>query len=551
YRGWLVRRVCALLAAWSWKVPADSPGDLPARICSSKRLQHVPSSLPPGSRGERKEKILQILAQIQAPLCLLLLRLCHWALLKLLRCLFLSLQLHRGQLEMVLRASSTPGLPLVFLSRHKSRLDGLLLSFVLFSQGLGVPRVAVGGQPCSPGLRALLRHLGGIFLPERMEQDKELLEAVLTTYVEELLRCSQPLLLFLEEPPMSLQPSGVAEQWLALVYRAVRDGALPDALLVPVGISYDLVPGGAWQDGAQDGQPLGMGASLWAVCQALCQSHGCVRVDFAQPFSLQVQAKGQPGGAVPVLRAGGGGGLEGSCVLLGMLETKELLLVEPGSDRMAPAGCPPCCPSPGCCPRGGSHPSTSPCPADAVACSAIMAVGITSALLLHRHPQGVLLAQLLEDFAWLLEELLLRQQDVGFSGQLRALVQHSLSLLGPHLTFCHLPSRGDLLVVPKASAEARRELSQHSAAILPVFASEAVGACAIRALLLELLPFLGASPGLPSVVLSEEELCHKVLQLLQLLPPNLLGLQPCQPLDCLSQDVVDKLVLCGLLEAQE
>lgn len=36
-------------------------------------------------------------------------RLCHWALLKLLRCLFLSLQLHRGQLEMVLRASSTVG----------------------------------------------------------------------------------------------------------------------------------------------------------------------------------------------------------------------------------------------------------------------------------------------------------------------------------------------------------------------------------------------------------------------------------------------------------
>ncbi|NXF98157.1 GPAT2 acyltransferase, partial [Eubucco bourcierii] len=169
-------------------------------------------------------------------------RLCHWALLKLLRCLFLSLQLHRGQLEMVLRASSTPGLPLVFLSTHKSRLDGLLLSFLLFSQGLGVPRVAVGGQPCSPCLRALLRHLGGIFLPAGMEQDKGLLGAVLTTYVEEVLRSQQPLLIFLEEPPGSLQPSAAAQQWLALVYRAVRSGAIPDALLVPVGIAYDLVP---------------------------------------------------------------------------------------------------------------------------------------------------------------------------------------------------------------------------------------------------------------------------------------------------------------------
>lgn len=100
-------------------------------------------------------------------------RICHWALLKLLSRLFLSVQLHRGQLEMVLRAASTvgtrcsrarccavpparralspapplqPHVPLVFLSTHKSQLDGPLLSFVLFSQGLGVPRVTVGAR---------------------------------------------------------------------------------------------------------------------------------------------------------------------------------------------------------------------------------------------------------------------------------------------------------------------------------------------------------------------------------------------------------------------
>lgn len=111
-------------------------------------------------------------------------RLCNWFLLKLLNRLFLGVQLHRGQLEMVLRAARTvwsprrrrrrsrpcawpparqalsrgrlplqPDVPLVFLSTHKSQLDGLLLSFLLFSQGLGVPRVTVGGQVCSPRLR--------------------------------------------------------------------------------------------------------------------------------------------------------------------------------------------------------------------------------------------------------------------------------------------------------------------------------------------------------------------------------------------------------------
>ncbi|NWS49586.1 GPAT2 acyltransferase, partial [Probosciger aterrimus] len=194
-----------------------------------------------------KRKILELLGDIQAPLSLLLLRICHWALLKLLSRLFLSVQLHRGQLEMVLRASGTPHVPLVFLSAHKSQLDGPLLSFVLFSQGLGVPRVTVGAQGCSPRLRSLLRRLGGIFLPSGLEQtprdpEDALPGAVLAAYMEEVLRSRQPLLIFLEEPAVPLHLSASARHWLALVQGAVRAGAVPDVLLVPVGIGYDVVP---------------------------------------------------------------------------------------------------------------------------------------------------------------------------------------------------------------------------------------------------------------------------------------------------------------------
>ncbi|NXI41907.1 GPAT2 acyltransferase, partial [Galbula dea] len=215
-------------------------------------VQDVATSQSHSLRGDSrnhqwKEKILEILAETQAPLSLLLLRLCHWALLKFLNCLFLNMLVHRGQLEVVLRAASTPRVPLVFLSRHRSHLDGLLLSFLLFSQGLGVPRVTVSTQLCSPYLRALLRRLGGIFLPWKMEQtlkdwDKPILGAVLATYMEEVLRSRQPLIIFLEEPSATLHLSAPAREWLALVYRAMRDGAVPDVLLVPVGVAYDAVP---------------------------------------------------------------------------------------------------------------------------------------------------------------------------------------------------------------------------------------------------------------------------------------------------------------------
>ncbi|XP_067168504.1 glycerol-3-phosphate acyltransferase 2, mitochondrial-like [Apteryx mantelli] len=557
YRGWLVRRLCYFLAVLDWKVPADVPGDLAERICRSKRVRDAAAGRARGSRADGESllrwraKALEILAEIQAPLSLFLLRFCAWALLRLLNRLFLNVQLHRGQLEMVLRAAGTPGVPLVFLSTHKSRLDGLLLSFLLFSQGLGVPRVTVGGQTCSPRLRALLRSLGGVFLPVRTErtpsgQDEELSGAVLAAYVEEVLKSRQPLLIFLEEPfSGTLHLSAPACEWLAPVYRALRDGAVSDVLLVPVGIAYDVVPDGCREERAHGARPLGLRACLWAACRALRREFGCVRVDFAQPFSLQefaaknlvrqsragksleelllpaILGTGQVDGDKAEVWGPGAGTATGTAA--GLKAEEETVVTKLGLHSLS----------------------------DGVACSAVMAVGITSTLLLHKHREGVFLSRLMADFSWLLEEILLRHRDVGFSGQLRAVVLHSLSLLGARVALYRLSPPGDVLVLPEASAAARRELSLRGAALLPVFAGEAVGACAIRALLAEMLPFLRVPAGPCGVVLSQDELHRKILALLWLLPPNLLGLQPCQPLECYSQDVLDKLIRCGLLEAEE
>eukprot|EP00075_Anas_platyrhynchos_P010174 XP_027299427.1 glycerol-3-phosphate acyltransferase 2, mitochondrial isoform X4 [Anas platyrhynchos] len=554
YRGWLVRRLCGFLAVWDWKVPADTPRDLPERVCRSRRVRDVAARQARGSGGNSeshqgwKEKALEILAGIQAPLSLPVLRLCGWVLLRLLSRLFLSVQLHRGQLEMVLRAATTPDVPLVFLSTHKSRLDGLLLSFLFFSNGLGVPRVTVGSLNCSPGLRALLRCLGGVFLPAEMEQassgqDGGLPAAVLASYVEEVLRSRQPLLIFLEEPCAPRCLSATAQEWLAPVLRAVWDGAVPDVLVVPVGIAYDLAPDSLQGSGAHGARPLSLSTCLWAACRALRRRLGCARVDFAQPFSLQEFVTNT------LSRQGSAGKPPEELLLPTLLGTHSS---QPCSERAEPEG-----PAPGTAPgweaeakllvtRLGLHALS-----DSTACSAVTAVGIMSTLLLHKHRQGVRLSRLMSDFAWLLEETLVRQHDVGFSGQLRALVLHSLALLRARLTLYHLAPLGDVLVVPNVSVEACRELGQHSAALLPVFASEAVGACAIRALLLEMLPFLGAASCPASITLSQDELLHKTLLLLQLLPPSLLGLQPCQPLDHQSQDILDKLILCGLLEAEE
>ncbi|XP_071273880.1 glycerol-3-phosphate acyltransferase 2, mitochondrial-like isoform X9 [Agelaius tricolor] len=527
FRGWLVRRVCGFLAAWEWEIPAESPGELLERICSSRRVQDAASSPEPGSRGDEgsqrccREEIRQILGEIQAPLSPLLLRLCHWLLPKLLTRVFLSVQLHRGQLEMVLQAARTPEVPLVFLCSHQSPLDGPLLSFLLLSQGVGLPRVAVSTRT-SPRLRSLLQRLGGIFLPSGMaptwsDRDEGLPGAVLDAYVQEVLRSRQPLVLFLEEPSALLRLAEPARRWLLRLLRALRDGAVPDALLVPVGIAYDVAPGGLERAGA----PLGLGSCLRAAFRALrCQHRGCAQVDFSQPFSLREFVDNNLVG--PILTGSppeqlllptilGRGPLDVRSVgnsgpTLGTEE--EILVMALGLHALS----------------------------DSRACSAVTAVGITAALLLHRHQEVVLLPRLMLDFSELLEQLLLRGRAVSFSGQLRALLGHSLRLLQP-------------LQPPQASARAR--LGWLAGGVRHQLAGEAVGACAIRALLLEMLPILGPPSSLTRIMLSRDELLHKILELLQLLPPTLLGLQPCRPPDCHSLDILDKLILGGLLEEEE
>lgn len=54
YRGWLVRRICCVLAVGSWKVLTNTPGDLLERVCSNKRCVGTapcsPSVPPPWGR---------------------------------------------------------------------------------------------------------------------------------------------------------------------------------------------------------------------------------------------------------------------------------------------------------------------------------------------------------------------------------------------------------------------------------------------------------------------------------------------------------------------
>ncbi|XP_047299421.1 glycerol-3-phosphate acyltransferase 2, mitochondrial isoform X2 [Homo sapiens] len=548
FRGWLVRRLCYFL--WSLEQHIPPCQDVPQKIMESTGVQNLLSGRVPGGTGEGqvpdlvKKEVQRILGHIQAPPRPFLVRLFSWALLRFLNCLFLNVQLHKGQMKMVQKAAQA-GLPLVLLSTHKTLLDGILLPFMLLSQGLGVLRVAWDSRACSPALRALLRKLGGLFLPPEaslsLDSSEGLLaRAVVQAVIEQLLVSGQPLLIFLEEPPGALGPrlSALGQAWVGFVVQAVQVGIVPDALLVPVAVTYDLVPD-APCDIDHASAPLGLWTGALAVLRSLwsrwgCSHRICSRVHLAQPFSLQeyiVSARSCWGGRQtleqllqPIVL--------GQCTAVPDTEKEQEwtpitgpLLALKEEDQLLVR-------------RLSCHVLSA-----SVGSSAVMSTAIMATLLLFKHQK------LLGEFSWLTEEILLRGFDVGFSGQLRSLLQHSLSLLRAHVALLRI-RQGDLLVVPQPGP-GLTHLAQLSAELLPVFLSEAVGACAVRGLLAGRVPPQGPWELQGILLLSQNELYRQILLLMHLLPQDLLLLKPCQSSYCYCQEVLDRLIQCGLLVAEE
>nr|XP_045004252.1 glycerol-3-phosphate acyltransferase 2, mitochondrial isoform X4 [Jaculus jaculus] len=477
FRGWLVRRLCYFL--WSLEQHIPTSCDASPKIMESTGVQNLLSGRVPGGAGEGqapslvKKEVHRLLGHIQAPLHPFLLRLFSWALLWFLNRLFLNVQLHKGQMKMVHKATQV-GSPLIFLSTHKSLMDGILLPFVLLSQGLGVLRVAWDPCTCSPALRALLRKLGVLFLPP---------EANLPLDSSEGIRA-----------------------------RAVVRAA---------------------------SAPLGLWTGALAVLRRLhkcwgCSSRVCVRVHFGQPFSLQeytINARSCWDGRQtlehllqPIVL--------GQCSVVPDTEKEQewtpttgLLLALKEKDQLLVR-------------RLSQHVLNA-----SVASAAVMSTAIMATLLLFKHQK------LLGEFSWLTEETLLRGFDVGFSGQLRCLTKHTLSLLRAHVVLLRV-HQGDLVVVPRPGP-GLTYLARLSADLLPAFLSEAVGACAVRGLLAGRVPPEGPWELQGIELLSQNELYRQILLLLHLLPQDLLLTKPCQSSYCYCQEVLDRLIQCGLLVAEE
>ncbi|KAI8924622.1 hypothetical protein BC831DRAFT_464859 [Entophlyctis helioformis] len=210
----------------------------------------------------------------------------------------LSRMYHRGihireaeieRLRKVAQMAQEKKMSLVFLPCHKSHIDYLVISYVLYRLGFALPHIAAGDNLNMPLVGWLLRHNGAFFI-RRQWGDDRLYSAIMKEYMETLLMRGHNIEAFVEgtrsRTGKPLQPKfGV----LKIMMDAVWSGRVADAMIVPVSIGYDKVietPSYADELLGTPKQKESLGQLLNSV-NILGFKWGRIDVRFGEPFSLR------------------------------------------------------------------------------------------------------------------------------------------------------------------------------------------------------------------------------------------------------------------------
>ncbi|WP_172147843.1 MULTISPECIES: glycerol-3-phosphate 1-O-acyltransferase PlsB [Pseudomonas] len=180
------------------------------------------------------------------------------------------------------------GHEVIYVPCHRSHIDYLLLSYLLFRNGLTPPHIAAGINLNMPLIGGLLRR-GGAFFMRRTFKGNPLYSAVFNEYLHTLFSKGFPVEYFVEggrsRTGRMLQPK---TGMLAITLRSfLRSHRLP-VVFVPVYVGYERVLEGRTYLGELRGASKKKESifDLFRVVGALKQRFGQVWVNFGEPIKL-------------------------------------------------------------------------------------------------------------------------------------------------------------------------------------------------------------------------------------------------------------------------
>jgi len=181
-----------------------------------------------------------------------------------------------------------PGYEIVYVPCHRSHMDYMLLSFILYRRGFVPPHIAAGVNLNLPVVGRLLRY-GGAFYLRRSFRAQPLYSAVFNEYVRTILEKGVALEYFIEgtrsRTGRSLPPRA---GMLSITVRAfLRDRRRP-VLFQPVYIGYERLAEGNSYISELSGQrkkPESL-SDFRNIINILRKNYGRVQVSFGEPIRL-------------------------------------------------------------------------------------------------------------------------------------------------------------------------------------------------------------------------------------------------------------------------
>ncbi len=193
---------------------------------------------------------------------------------------------------------AAPGHEVVYVPSHRSHMDYLLLSYLLYERGIVPPHIAAGINLNLPVIGTLLRK-GGAFFMRRSFRGNPLYSAVFTEYVAQLVSGGYSLEYFIEggrsRTGRLVPPKG---GMISMTVRAYLRQPRKPVLFQPVYIGYEkLIEGNSYlhELSGKPKQTESIWVLLWNIPKILRRNYGQVVVNFGEPIALnQVLAQRAP-----------------------------------------------------------------------------------------------------------------------------------------------------------------------------------------------------------------------------------------------------------------
>jgi glycerol-3-phosphate O-acyltransferase len=177
---------------------------------------------------------------------------------------------------------------LVYTPSHRSHVDYLLMSYVIYKRGMVVPYIAAGDNLNMPGVGSLLRR-GGAFFIRRSFKGSPLYVSVFKEYLHSILIRNHPIEYFVEggrSRTGRLLPPKTG--MLAMtIHSHMRASGKPIAF-IPTYFGYERLMEGGTYVGEMSGKPK-ESESIWGIIKTLRKIErifGKVHVSFGEPVFL-------------------------------------------------------------------------------------------------------------------------------------------------------------------------------------------------------------------------------------------------------------------------